>query len=551
MIWSKSRPIAVLALALAGAMPAAARPADVLEPVMAGEFALQAGDFAQAAGHYLRAAEGSRDPGLAERAARIALLAGQPEPAAAAIARWRELSPGSLPAAAAAIQLALDLGDAERATAEAAILMDPAVPAGFPVLLSALGDARDTRASVARKVLRSLYESNQMPASLGGWLAVAGLARRLEDRPLAERLVVEGIERFPDDPRALLLEAARLREQGLDEAAREQLAGLGAPADLAPELRRSAARQYALLGDRVAAAATLGHGPQDEESLRQRARWLIADGDRKALGDLYAEVAGLADAPTPERRLLLGLLAESLLRWPEAEAWYASVPRGPGHDQAMLRRAGAEGRLGRLDEALATLHELQVDQAADGEYIRDAYVLEAELLERRGRGEDALASLGRALDIFENDPALLYARAMMQERAGAIDASLADLQRILDQHPDSHQALNAYGYALAVHRGAWADALPYLERALALAPDSGAILDSVGWVHFKLGRRDSALRLLRQAWAARRDPEIAAHLGEVLWQAGERAEARKVWRAGLRLDPDNPTLRQALESHAP
>ena len=550
MTWSKSRPIAVLVLALAGAMPAAARPPDVLEPVMAGEFALQAGDYTQAARHYLRAAQASRDPGLAERAARIALLAGQREPASAAISRWRELVPGSLPAAAAAIQLALDQGDAETAGREAARLMDPDRPEGFPVLLSALGDAGEGRAAVAREVLRGLYGSNHMPASLGGWLAVAGLARRLDDRPLAERLVVEGVERFPEDPRALLLESARLREQGRDEAAREQLAGLGDPAKLAPELRRAAARQYALLGDRIAAAATLGHGPQDEESLRQRARWLIADGDRKALGGLYAEIAGLPDTPTPERRLLLGLLAESLKRWPEAEAWYRSVPRGAGHDQAMLRRAGVEGRLGRYDQALATLHELQVDQAADGEYIRDAYLLEAELLEHRGRDGEALESLARALEVFEGDPALLYSRAMLHERAGRIDASLADLKLILDDYPDSHQALNAYGYALAVHREAWAQALPYLERALELAPGSGAILDSVGWVHFKLGRRDSALRLLRQAWQVQRDPEIAAHLGEVLWQAGERAEAREIWNEGLRLDPDHPLLKQALESHA-
>ncbi len=550
MIWSKYRPIAAFALVLAGAMPTAARPSEVLEPVMAGEFALQAGDFPQAADHYLRAAQASRDPGLAERAARIALLAGRPEPAAAAITRWRELTPGSLPAAAAAIQLALDRGDADAATAEAVALMETAEPAGFPVMLSALGDARDGRAAVARKVLRRLYGGDHMPPSLGGWLAVAGLARRLDDRPLAERLVVEGVERFPEDPRALLLESARLREQGRDEAARELLAGLGDPAVLAPELRRAAARQYALLGDRLAAAAVLGQGPQDEESLRQRARWLIADGDRKALAALYVEVVGLEKAPTPERRLLLGLLAEGLLRWRDAEAWYASVPRGPGHDQAMLRRAGAQGRLGRYDEALATLHELQVDQAADGEHIRDAYLLEAELLERRNRGDDALASLGRALEIFEADPALLYSRAMLHERAGRIDESLDDLQRVLDDHPDSYQALNAYGYALAVHREAWAEALPYLERALELAPGSGAILDSVGWVHFKLGRRDSGLKLLRQAWAAQRDPEIAAHLGEVLWQAGQRAEAREIWRAGLRLDPDHPSLKHALESHA-
>ena len=137
---------------------------------------------------------------------------------------------------------------------------------------------------------------------------------------------------------------------------------------------------------------------------------------------------------------------------------------------------------------------------------------------------------------------------MLHERAGRIDDALADLQLILDDDPDSHQALNAYGYALAVHREAWAEALPYLERALELSPGSGAILDSVGWVHFKLGRHESALALLRRAWEARRDPEIAAHLGEVLWQAGEKAQAREIWRSGLRLDPDNPALRRALEA---
>lgn len=551
MIWSKSRSIAVLALALAGAMPAAARTGEVLEPVMAGEFALQAGDLAQATRHYLAAAQASRDPGLAERAARIALMAGLSEPAAAAIARWRQLAPGSRQAAAAAIHLALAQGDVEAAMREAVALMDPATPEGFPVLLSALGDARGERAAVARQVLRGLYGSDRMPATLGGWLAVAGLARRLDDRPLAERLVVEGVERFPDDPRALLLESARLREQGRDEAARERLAALGDPASLDPGLRRAAARQYALLGDRVAAAATLGLGPQDEESLRQRARWLIAEGHRPAIAALYEEVVGLDAAPSPERRLLLGLLAESLLHWDKAEAWYRSVPRGPGHDQARLRRAGAEGRLGRTAAALATLRELQEDQAADGEYIRDAYLLEAELLERRDRGDEALVVLGRALEVFEADPALLYARAMLHERAGRIDAALADLQLILDGNPDSPQALNAYGYALAVHREAWEAALPYLERARELDPGSAAILDSVGWVHFKLGRTQSALRLLRQAWETRPDPEIAAHLGEVLWQSGDPEQARAIWRRGLRLDPDNVELRRLLENITP
>lgn len=555
MIWSKTFRLACCLWLIAGPAGAAAGAGDALEPVMAGEFALQSGDLPEASRHYLRATLASEDVGLAERATRIALLAGRTDDAAAALARWQALAPGSRGATGAAVQLALATQDAAAGLAAARMLLALPNGEGLPALLSALGDGRGAGAAVARDILGQLYAGNQMPASLGGWLAMAGLARRLDAPDLAERLVNEGIERFPEDPRGVLLTSSRLREQGRDAAAREQLAALGDPGLLSPELRRAAARQYWLLGDPVAAAAALGAGPQDEDSLRQRARWLIASGERVALAGFYAEVVARSTEPSPERRLLMGLLAESLLRWDEAEAWYRSVPPGPGHDQASLRRAGALGRLGRQDEALASLHGLQEDPGADGEFIRDAYRLEAELLERRGRGDEALAVLGRALEVFEGDPALLYARAMLHERAGRIDEALADLQRILDDNPDSHQALNAYGYALAEHRQAWAEALPYLERALALSPGSGAVLDSVGWVHYKLGDADRALPLLQQAWQALRDPEIAAHLGEVLWQSGRRAEAREVWRAGLRLDPDhavlNATLQRFLEDRAP
>ncbi|MCM2355266.1 MAG: tetratricopeptide repeat protein [Arenimonas sp.] len=549
MIWSKSPALAAPLLALALAGPAAARGEGPVGEVMAGEFALQQGDLVLAAGHYLEAARGSRDPGLAERAARIALLAGPGAPVADAIARWRELAPESMAVRAAAISFALEQGNAEDATDEAGALMALPAAEGLPVLLSALGDARGDAAIIARAVMRGLYESDQLPPSFGGWLAMAGLARRLEDAVLSEQLVVRGLERFPDDPRAHLLQASRLRERGLDEAARGHLVALGEPGRLAPELRRAAAREYGLLGDPLAAAATLAAGPQDEASLRQRARWLVAAGDRPALAALYVESA--TPSPSPERRLLLGHLAEALMRWGEAEQWYASVPRGPGHDQAALRLAGAQGRLGRLDQALRTLHELQVDQAADGEFVRDSYLLEAELLERRGRGDEALATFGRALEVFEGDPSLLYGRAMLHERAGRISPALADLQRILDDDPDSAQALNAYGYALAEHRQRYREALPYLERALALAPESAAILDRVGWVPLKLGRHASALELLERAWARQRDPEIAAHLGEALWLSGRKAEAREAWRAGLRLDPDNAALKLALETHEP
>ncbi|MDY0020947.1 tetratricopeptide repeat protein, partial [Arenimonas caeni] len=149
--------------------------------------------------------------------------------------------------------------------------------------------------------------------------------------------------------------------------------------------------------------------------------------------------------------------------------------------------------------------------------------------------------------VFEGDPVLLYARGMFHERAGRVDEALADLQLILDEQPDSFQALNAYGYTLLVHGDRVAEALPYLERALELAPESAAVLDSLGWARFLQGRHQQALDLLRRAWAREPMAEIAAHLGEVLWVLGRQDEARGIWREGLRLSDSDPTLNQTLD----
>ena len=203
------------------------------------------------------------------------------------------------------------------------------------------------------------------------------------------------------------------------------------------------------------------------------------------------------------------------------------------------------------DDAIERLKDLQSDTSADGERVRDSYLVEADILERGQRAGDARMALDRGLGVFEGDPVLLYARAMLLERGDEVDAALADLRTIIDENPGDAQALNAYGYTLAERRGQYAAALPYIERAHALLPESAPILDSLGWVRFRLGERQSSLALLRQAWERMKDPEIAAHLGEVLWTVGRQDEAREVWREGAAIDADNRALRRALEKFRP
>lgn len=534
---------------------ASAGPAAALSPpigdVMAGEFALQQGDLPAAARYYLLAAQVSPDASVAERATRVAVLADQPAMAERALTRWRTLAPESLPMRAAALSLAMRQGEHERAMDEVRDLVAARGDDGFQALLAVLSQARGNEAVIARGVARGIHQEQLLPPTLSAWLQFAGLARRLGDRPLSDEVIEAGLARFPDDPRARLLRASRLREAGDAEGAREALRALRDADDLPADLRRPTAGELAHLGDYREAAALLATAPQDDGSYGQRAAWLVAAEDCDGLLALYREVEALAAAPSPSRRLLLGYLAEALERWGEAERWYAGVARGAGHDLAMLRRARALDRMDRAQDALDVLHELQADESADGERQRDSYLFESEMLERRDRVDDALAAIGKGLAVFEDDPVMLYARAMLHERSDRVDAALADLRRIIDENPEDAQALNAYGYTLADRTGRHAEALPYIERAYALEPESAPVIDSLGWVNFHLGRTERALELLQLAWARLKDPEIAAHLGEALWSSGRRDEARAVWRAGAELDADNPALRRAMEKFEP
>lgn len=549
MNWRHCLILPVLVLALCGTAAGAARAP--VGDVMAGEFALQQGDLPAAARHYLLAASVSDDPGIAGRAARIALLAEDAALASRALVRWRQLAPESPAMRASAIRLALRQGEHESAMEDARALLALPESAGFPVLLVALAEATGDDAVIARSVLRELFAQSLLPKELTAWLRVAGLARRLGDRTFSDRLIEAGLATFPDDPRARLLQASRKREAGDLAGAREALLALRDSGGIGPDLRRSAAGELALVGEPRLAADLLATGPQDDASFGQRASWLLATGDRPALRTLYAEIQRDPAAPTPARRLLLGHVAEALSLWPEAQAWYAAVPPGNGRDLAMLRTARLQAMLGQLPAALETLHELQADTSADGERVRDAYLAESELLDAAKRGDDALAALERGLGIFEGDPALLYARAMLHERADRVDAALADLRRIIDDDPRDANALNAYGYTLAERRRDYAGGLPFVRRAFEIEPESAPILDSLGWIELRLGRRDSALQFLRKAWALLKDAEIAAHLGEALWLGGRQDEAREIWQQGRDIDPHNRALKQALEHYTP
>ena len=216
-----------------------------------------------------------------------------------------------------------------------------------------------------------------------------------------------------------------------------------------------------------------------------------------------------------------------LERHSEALEWYRSVPGGEARWTARLREANVLHELDRAPEAYNALRGLQGDATVDEGTRRDAYLLEAEL---RGKDEQVAEELdvyARGLAAYPDDPAILYSRALTWERRDDIPRAEADFRRILVAEPDNVTALNALGYTLADRTTRFAEALELIDRARAAEPDSAAIIDSYGWVLYRLGRKEEALVELRRAFSMQKDPEIASHLGEVLWVMGHKDEARR------------------------
>jgi tetratricopeptide (TPR) repeat protein len=239
----------------------------------------------------------------------------------------------------------------------------------------------------------------------------------------------------------------------------------------------------------------------------------------------------------------LAQIAEETGRYELALERYKEVPDGERGWLAKLRAGLMLGKLGRLDEAhdyLASLPAVSIEQQIQVQQT------EAQVLRDAGDNAKAYAVLVAALEKYPDDPDLLYDTAMVAEKLDKLDVVEQKLKRLIELKPGNAHALNALGYTLVDRTTRVAEGLALVERALELAPDDPFILDSVGWANFRMGNLDEAEKHLRRAMEQRPDPEIAAHLGEVLWAKGDRVRAQDVWQSQLKTTPDNAVLQETV-----
>ena len=495
------------------------------------------------------------DAGLAPRAAQVAAESLHPSLALHAATQWLRTDPAAAEARHIAAQSALALDDIERSAEN------------YRVLLSASTSGTEA-------------EFDRLDAELRTADNIFG-ARRLADRltelfpTSAAALRLRGYAALrADDPAAAVrsFEAALGAGGRGDKAANEGAPGERAPGELAQALERArvladdvepplaqardalqhdatAAKRfdYAMLllaakrtADARAQLADLARQPDSAPAANRLLALLDFEaGDWNAAGTRFTELL-TGGRDVEESFYYLGLIAERGGNFERALRLYARVERGDDLLPAMLRAAAilhAHGEAPAADQLLTRLIEDQPDHAPE------IWSARARLYADSGDLPQAIALLDRAIEQYPDDVDLRYARAEWYEEEGHVDVSLRELERIAAARPADPAAWNALGYTLADHSRNLRRARSLIERAFAAAPKNAAILDSMGWVLYRQGHAGDALRYLTDAYANERGADIAAHLGEVLWLLGRRAEAERIFSEAGALDPEDRLLK--------
>ena len=245
-----------------------------------------------------------------------------------------------------------------------------------------------------------------------------------------------------------------------------------------------------------------------------------------------------------ETNYYLGQVAEQRKDYDEAINRYSFVRHGEFYFNAQLRIVSVLADRKKYDRSIDHLQSIRVNSSKQRLQL---ILLEGDLLRESERYEAAKEFYTTVLTSMPNETSVRYARALVAEKLGELDLLESDLQTILKQEPANAQVLNALGYTLADQTERFDEALQYIQRAIELEPDDAAVVDSMGWVQYRLGNYSKSIKHLRRANELSKDPEIAAHLGEVLWASGKKDAAMKIWEDSLKDHPDDKVLLDVMK----
>ena len=520
--------------------------APILFDFLVGETALQRGNLDVAVNRYVKLAKTTRDPRIAKRASEIALHAGNPFAAEQAATMWIELDPDSIDARQTIAALLVNLGklDAARPHLEKLLASEKDGVGNTFMQLNQLLSRNPNKVATLQLVQQLSQPYTNLPEvhfaiSQAAWfanehqLALEEMQRALTLRPEWEIAAIHN---------GRILQ--RISNTDASEFYRNYLKKHPA----ANEVRIAYTR--VLINDNHAELAReqlkllLDKNPEDPEIMLAIGLLATEMGNFDITETSFKKALGMGYKDPNAIHFHLGQIYEETKRPDMAMESYQMVKSGGRYLPAQIRYADLLASKGNLKEAREHLHKLPV---ANDQQVAHLILAEAQILRRSKAHQEVFNLLNNGLKKLPDYPELLYDRALAADKLGKFNILEQDLRKLIQLKPDNAHAYNALGYSLAERGAQLPEALKLIRRAVELSPEDPYIMDSLGWVYYRMGNFSDGLNYLNLAFAARPDPEIAAHLGEVLWVQGAKEDAKNIWRSALEKDPGNEVLLETMQ----
>jgi tetratricopeptide (TPR) repeat protein len=524
-------------------------PSDAIFEYLSAEVAAQRGDVEGALSIYYRLAREFQDPHIARRAVETAIRARNFTAALDAATLLLELDSDSTLAREIMAALLANEGDLDKARGRVAALLE-ASPSRAPAVLMQLSHlfAKFPNKAQVLEATRDIAKPYDVLPEAHYAIGVAALVANKPDVALGEADLA--LERKPAWEYGAVLKAQVLRKSAPDQVVPFYRSFV--------EQHPESTEVRMQLGRELAAERKLDEA---REQFREAEKRLKNDPQPAyAIGLLSLQLEDFPAAQTAFTRALkngyhepaavylgLGQAAEGQKRFEDAITWYKKVDSGDWV-RAQLKIATLISRQQGLAAGREYLQKIETSSPEDRIQVIQ---VEAQLLREAKEWKATFTMLTDAVKAFPDSFELRYDLAMAAERVDRLDIVESELRKVMEMKPDYAHAYNALGYTLAEKTDRLAEAKELIEKALKLAPDDPFIIDSLGWVYYRLGQVPEALKHLQHAYSSRPDPEIAAHLGEVLWKSGQRDEAQKVWQASLAENPGHESLLAVMQKYRP
>ncbi len=519
---------------------------DLMYDILLGEIALQRGHFDKAAGAMASAATSSGDYRVAERASLIALRAKDYDQARQSAELWAELEPSSTkPLQTIAVVLTAQgrLDEAEVRFNELIKRGDPNVGVVYRRIADLLAQHHDIDGIL--ELMGRLVMVH--PADADAYFAKAYLADRLKNAAVVLQSLDTALSLRPGWQEAALAKFSHYASQKDLDGARQFSEKFlkGYPA--ASKLRLHYARYLIDEGKRELALEnfkTLVEYEPTNADATFAAALLSVQLDRFEDAEKYLKRSIKLRPSNDQARLYLGQLSVEQEQYENAAMWYRAIKSETLHFEAQVLLGNVIEKQKGISAALDHLDGLH--PSSDEEQVR-ILLSKEQMFRVEKKLDEAKTVLDEGLAQFPDNAELLYARGLVAAQLELIAVHEQDMRRLLEKDPKNAHALNALGYTLADQTQRYHEALELIDKALKLKPDDPFIMDSMGWVHYRLGNHQLAIEYLEKALEKREDAEIAAHLGEVLWVTGDKTRAEKILKRALKKSPDNDVLLTTIE----